>query len=178
MDVPFLKKSKMKCLWSVKSWLYYEKLLSNSIHPVKNLKEAVQQQCDLIAISWQVDEQVKAHFWWVAKVVIRFEHEFFIVINSKGTMYLNESKERWQDGNYVILKLPIKTIKLLVLKELCLLYKLFHFFWYMWFEYTFYSVFPWIWLEILSSLLLNQQAITFKADLPKSLYISSAVRHL
>ena len=46
----FLKKSKMKCLWSVKSWLYYEKLLSNSVDPVKNLQEAVQQRYNLI--SW------------------------------------------------------------------------------------------------------------------------------
>ena len=94
MDVPFLKNSKMKCLWSVKSWLYYEKLLSNSIHPVKNLKEAVQQQYNLIAISWQVDEQVKAHFWWVAKVVIRFEHEFFIVIYWKRTKWLQGKMTR------------------------------------------------------------------------------------
>ena len=90
----FLKKSKMKCLWSVKSWLYYEKLLSNFVDPVKNLQEAVQQRYNLIAISWQVDEQVKAHFWWVAKVVIRFEHEFFILINSKGTKWIQGKMTR------------------------------------------------------------------------------------
>ena len=40
------------------------------------------------------EKKVEAHFWWVAKVVIRFEHEFFIVINWKGIKWLQSKMTR------------------------------------------------------------------------------------